>query len=280
MRALSIFTAIAIWAVSPLEAHGQTRRVREPGPIEIVSTANDASRQRPRPEDFQSARQIYQYQHGAIYELYTNPNYVSTILLEPGETLTSVAAGDTSRWMVTTAEAETEVDGRTIVLIKPQATGLRTNIVLVTDRRTYLIEAISQGSSAYSAEVAWSYSVSTEHQAEASPLDRLNLSYRIRTVRGRNPPWRPARVFDDGRRTWLEFDLGVAASDLPPLFVVTGEGAELVNYRVLSGPNGQRYEVDRIFEVAELRLGARAPIIVRIERNPAPHASRRRTQRR
>src|SRR5690606_37842450 len=91
------------------------------------------------------------------YELYTNPNYVSTILLEPGETLNNIAAGDTSRWMVTQADGETEGEGRTIVLVKPQAAGLRTNVVLITDRRTYLIEAISQSGSAYSAQVAWSY---------------------------------------------------------------------------------------------------------------------------
>ena len=35
-------------------------------------------------------------------------------------------------------------------------------------------------------------------------------------------------MFDDGRRTWIEFAPDVEASDLPPLFAVTGEGAELV----------------------------------------------------
>jgi type IV secretion system protein VirB9 len=76
----------------------------------------------------------------------------------------------------------------------------------------------------------------------------------------------PTRVFDDGQRTWIEMPEAVASSDLPPLFVITGEGAELVNYRV----QGRRYMVDRIFDVAELRLGTRAPTIVRIEREGAP----------
>ena len=39
-----------------------------------------------------------------------------------------------------------------------------------------------------------------------------------------------------------------------------------MNYRV----QGRRYMVDRIFDVAELRLGTRAPNIVRIEREGAP----------
>jgi type IV secretion system protein VirB9 len=71
-------------------------------------------------------------------------------------------------------------------------------------------------------------------------------------------------VFDDGRRTFIEFASGVVATDLPPLFVVTGGNAELVNYRV----QGARYMVDRVFDVGELRLGTREQTIVRIERTP------------
>lgn len=268
--ALELRGAVQVVADAPVlapiaEPRRQTRRGREPPPLETLAAANTAARQRPTRDSFNAARQIYNYEPGALYELYTNPNYVSTILLEPGETLNSIAAGDTSRWMVTQAEAETEGDGRTIVLVKPQVTGLRTNIVLITDRRTYLVEAISQAGSAYAAQVAWSYPRSVVSSSGVPSIDRLNFAYRIRTVRGRTPIWTPTRVFDDGRRTWIEFTPGVAAADMPPVFVVTGEGAELVNYRV----QGQRYMIDRVFDRAELRLGARAPIIVRIDRTGA-----------
>ena len=120
----------------------EVRRGRERPPLQVLAEANAAARQRPTPDAFNQARHIFSYQPGALFELYTNPNYVSTILLEPGETLNDIAAGDTSRWMVTEAMAETESDPRTIVLVKPQSNGLRTNIVLITDRRTYLIEAV------------------------------------------------------------------------------------------------------------------------------------------
>jgi len=238
------------------------RRGREVTPLQALAAANVAARQRPTPDGFNEARHVYRYEPGALFELYTNPNYVSTILLEPGETLNNIAAGDTSRWMVTEAEGETENEPRTIVLVKPQATGLRTNIVLITDRRTYLIEAISQAGATYSAQVAWSYPQDAAASGGLPPIDRLNFGYRVRTVRGRTPIWTPARVFDDGRRTWIEFAPGVAAAEMPPVFVVTGEGAELVNYRV----QGQRYLIDRVFDRAELRLGTRSPIIVRIDR--------------
>ncbi|MBI3438927.1 MAG: TrbG/VirB9 family P-type conjugative transfer protein [Proteobacteria bacterium] len=264
-RSLMLATALML-AASPAVADGREREVHHreaEAPLQSLAAANDASRQRPARAVFQGARLVYSFQSGALYELDANPNYVSTILLEPGETLNTIAAGDTSRWMVTEAEGDAQIDGRTIVLVKPQATGLRTNIVLITDRRMYLVEAVSQTGNIYSAEIAWSYPIAPQ-AAPPNPVDALNFNYRVRTIRGRAPDWAPARVFDDGRRTWIEFAVYVAASDMPPLFIVTEEGAELVNYRV----QGQRYMVDRIFDIGELRLGARAPTVVRIERNP------------
>lgn len=261
--------AMALVVLAAIEpAAAQTRRTLSPTPVETLAAANTAARQSPTRDGFAQARHVYAYEPGALYEVYANPNFISTILLEPGETLTDIAAGDTSRWMVTQADSETAEDPRTVVLIKPNASGLRTNIVLITDRRTYLIEAVAQAGAAYSAQVAWSYP-HDDATIQAAPIDAINLNYRVRTVRGSRPSWLPMRVFDDGRRTWVEFSPDVDASDLPPLFAVTGEGVELVNYRTQQGPSGQRYMVDRIFDVAELRLGTRSPTIVRIERNPA-----------
>jgi type IV secretion system protein VirB9 len=255
----------------PARGDETSRRTgRDRTAVETLASANNLARQRPERASFVQARQIYTYAPGAIYELYANPNFISAILLQPGESLSDVAAGDTSRWMAQETNAEAQIGGRTVVLVKPQATGLRTNIVLVTDRRTYTIEAIAQGGAAYSAEVAWCYPVRPSEVARPSSIDALNFAYRIRTRRGRAPAWLPVRVFDDGQRTWIEMPKAAASTDLPPLFVITGEGAELVNYRV----QGRRYMVDRLFDVAELRLGTRAPTIVRIERE-GPASERR-----
>ncbi len=246
-----------------------TRRVRCPTQAETLAAANTAARQRPDQSRFAGARQIYAFAPGALYELYASPNYVSAILLEPGEAVTAIAAGDTTRWMVTEAETESASEPRAVVLVKPLASGVRTNIIIITDRRTYTIEARAAAGEAYAAEIAWSYAETSAPAAAA--IDQLNFGYRIRTVRGRAPQWAPARVFDDGARTFVEFAPGVAVREMPPLFVMTEEGAELANYRV----SGQRIIVDRLFERAELRLGVRAPVIVRIERDTPSSPSRR-----
>ncbi len=248
-------------------------RARTAGASQVWIDANGAARQRPDRSGFQSARYVYTYAPGALYELYANPNFVSTIMLEEGETLQDVAAGDTSRWQVSETTMEGALGQRPILLIKPAAANLRTNIVLVTDRRTYLVEAVSHSGEAYSAQIAWCYPENSDDRHQDASAASFNFDYRIRTTRGARPAWAPIRVFDDGRSTWIEFDASTESADLPPLFIITPEGAELTNYRI----DGRRYMVDHVFDAAELRLGVRAPVVVRIERTRrAPPARRAR----
>lgn len=245
-----------------------SRRVRCPSAAEMLAFANDAARQGPTRDGFTQARHIYEYAPGALFQLYASPTHVSVILLEAGEIVTGIAAGDTSRWTVSEVEAEAQEAPRTLVLVKPQASGLSTNIVIVTDRRTYLVEARASSGERYSAEIAWTYP--QREEVRSADQAGFNFDYRIRTVRGRTPLWSPLRVFDDGRRTWIEFPANVVAGEMAPLFVMTPEGAELANYRV----DGRRMVIDRVFDVAELRLGVRAPVIVRIERGREPGRAR------
>ncbi len=241
-------------------------RARTVAPIVALTTANADARRRPDPDAFVDATQMYDYAPGALYEIYAAPGYLSTILLEPGEAIVTVAAGDTTRWMVEETTSGDLADPRTMLLVKPTRAGIRTNMVLATDRRTYLIEAIAIQGSAYSAQTAWRYPDDAARRAASAisgvALEELNFRYRIDTIRGRAPPWRPVRVFDDGRRTYVEFPLDIATSEAPPLFLRDGADVALVNYRVVAN----RYVIDRLFDVAELRLGGQRQTIVRISR--------------
>jgi type IV secretion system protein VirB9 len=100
----------------------------------------------------------------------------------------------------------------------------------------------------------------TQVQGGIDPA-RLDFSYRLS---GANPPWKPVQVFDDGAKTYLLFPESIAQTELPPLFLIGERNkAELVNYRV----SGRYIVVDRLFSVAELRLGSKRQQIVRIERS-------------
>jgi len=103
----------------------------------------------------------------------------------------------------------------------------------------------------------------------ATDPERLRFGY---VLRGDTPAWRPLRVFDDGRQTFIEFPPTVSAGEAPPVFVLGADGeAELVNYRM----RGRFYVVDRIFDRAELRLGTRRQQVVRIVRTGAELAGSR-----
>ena len=268
MNRVALMCLVACFAVAP-HAHAQSSR--PPTPIAALAEANAEARRRPDPANFTDATQIYEYAPGAIYEVYGAPGFISTVLLEPDETIVTVAAGDTTRWMVEQAVGGDIANPRAMLLIKPTRANIRTNIVLVTDRRAYAIEAIATGGQTYSAQTAWRYPADADHEFAGGPtaLEALNFAYRIRTVRGFNPRWRPVRVFDDGRKTYIEFPPAMATSEEPPLFIIENGEAGLVNYRI----SGGRYVVDRLFDIAELRLGAERPVIVRISRDDA-HAPR------
>ncbi len=199
---------------------------------------------------------------------------MSDIALQPGESLVSVAAGDTARWVIGDTASGAGGARRTHVLVKPSAAGLKTNLVIATDRRVYHVELESMPHAAM-ASIAWTYAedallalrartaAAQVSVAAGIAVEALNFNYRIE---GDRPEWRPLRAFDDGRQTFIEFPATLPQGEAPPLFV-TGEGdrAELVNYRL----RGRYYVVDRLFASAELRLGGRRQQIVRILRGGA-----------
>lgn len=252
---------------------GPVRRAPESGdPAARVARANAAARVQPTGSAYANAAQIYPYAEGALFQVYTAPGRITDITLEEGETLSGtgpVAAGDTVRWIIGDTESGSGASRRVHILVKPTRADLQTNLVINTNRRTYHLE-LRATPSTYMASVAWRYPADEALAAEnieryAAPtvaIEQLNFNYRIS---GDRPSWRPVRVFDDGRQTFIEFAPSVKQRELPPLFVggADGKAADLVNYRV----SGQRLVVDRLFTRAELRLGdRRGQKRVRIER--------------
>lgn len=238
-----------------------------------VSRANREARVAPTREGYINAVQIWPFSDGALYQVYTSPGRVTAINLQAGEQMISVAAGDTVRWILGDTSSGSGDKLRVSILLKPTRTDLKTNLVISTTRRTYLIELTST-EQAWMASVSWDYPrdrmLALQRRAEsaqaAAPidagldLDRLRFRY---AISGSNPPWKPLRAFDDGRKVYIQFPAAIATGELPPLFVIGPEGdGQLVNYRFHS----PYYIVDRLFGAAELRLGAAKGDVVRIER--------------
>lgn len=274
--------AVKVPVVSPSQLLSEDERlsapftapVRAPGPaISRVDAANRSAVREPRRDFYVNAVQVYPWSDGAIYRLYTAPERVSEIALQPGETLISVAAGDTVRWVIGDTASGAGAARRTHILVKPSSAGLRTNLVIATDRRLYRVEIESNARTAM-AGMSWTYpqdallalrraetaAAAAQPAAEGVAIETLNFGY---SIEGDEPSWRPIRAFDDGRQIFIQFPASLGNGEAPPLFVVGDRGrAELVNYRL----RGRYYVVDRLFAAAELRLGEKRQQVVRITR--------------
>ncbi len=252
-------------------------------PTVRVDAANRAARLEPKAGGYVNAVQVYPFTPGALYRLYAAPDQVSDVALQPGEQLVAVSAGDTVRWVVGDTKSGSGVAEQMHILVKPIAAGLKTNLVITTDRRAYHLELESTDRT-YMAAVSWTYPHDQlialrqrnerSHVAEASTVERgLNIDkLRFRyEITGDNPPWRPTRAFDDSSKVYIQFPNRIDQGEAPPLFVLgPSGGAELVNYRV----RGNYYMVDRLFAAAELRLGTDPQQVVRISRTDGQQAAK------
>lgn len=254
----------------PLPLPAQMKPLVESAPVEPepvneslrVSRANQEARVAPTREGYVNAIQVWPYSEGALYQVYTSPGRVTAIALQEGEELVAVSAGDTVRWIVGDTSSGSGATLRVNVLVKPTRVGLKTNMVVTTNRRAYLVE-LSSTPQAWMASASWDYPkdrmLALQKQAKeaqaVAPVDAglslENIRFRY-AIAGDSPPWKPLRAFDDGQKVYIQFPGGIAQGELPPLFVIGAQGdGQLVNYRFRS----PYYVVDRLFGAAELRLG-------------------------
>ena len=212
---------------------------------------------------------------GALYQVYCAPEQVTDIVLQPGEELVSVSAGDTVRWVLGDTVSGTGAEAQAHILIKPTQAGLKTNLIITTSLRAYHLE-LRAFEETYMAAVSWRYAdqqlvtrvagssaarVATSPSPAGLQLDRLKFRY---DIDGDAPHWRPTQVFDDGRKVYIQFPARLDQGEAPALFVIGRDGkSQLVNYRM----SGNYYVVDRLFARAELRLGEKRQDVVKIARN-------------
>lgn len=270
-----------ITLTEPLQLPGQLKPAPAKGqaekpilsPLERAGQANMEARFEPEKDGYINAIHVYPYVPGALYRLYTSPGQVSEIALEPGETLASVSAGDTVRWVLGDTTSGSGSAARVHVLVKPIRSGLETNLIITTNRRIYHLE-LEAVPDTYMASVSWHYPkndlapTATRKAKSPAPdtgsgIDNLHFRY---TISGDDPPWAPLRAFDDGRKVYIQFPARLDQGEAPPLFALDTRGKhQLVNYRV----RGSYYIVDRLFAAAELRFGEKPQQVVRIVRTDA-----------
>jgi len=213
------------------------------------------------------------------------PLRVCAVELQPGEHLQSQPQiGDSRRWEITPVMSGSGLDQTPLLVVKPIEAGLETDLIIPTDRRTYVVRLISdptrfisrlafqypaddrakwatfqaqQDAATRDAEAVAEQKKAQEDQAKdkqagilpmaENALDNLYFDYKL----SGDPAYSPERVLDDGQHTYLIYPNDGRFRELPTLLMLVNGKTELVNFRV----DGTRYIVDRLFDKAILVVG-------------------------
>jgi P-type conjugative transfer protein TrbG len=184
---------------------------------------------------------------------------VTEIVLAPGETVRpdDVGIGDSERWSIKVSASR--------VLVKPKEPGIATDLVVVTNQRSYHFTLRTHVP--YQPQISFYYpdEIRAEEAdrrdlirqalvraSEPKPSSKpLNFDY---TIKGPPVSWKPVLAFDDGDHFYLEFPQNIAGTDMPTLMSQQGKQQETVNYEV----RGQYYVADRLLPSAVLTSGTGA----------------------
>ncbi len=213
----------------------------------------------------------YEFKPDSLFEVHAKRGYIVDIKLKPGETITYLAAGDTTRWLID----QSTVAGVTHVYIKPLEERITTNMVINTSSHSYRI-LIDEGNG-FTPIIEFSFPkedmqkallttpVLTKEQEkfqdiymtkEASGqrvLKKINKLYEIKKHGSFGEDMLPVEIFDDGIRTYYKMPKS-NKYDLPTLYLVEDDNKlSLVNYRV----RGEYFIADRVFEKARLKYSAK-----------------------
>ena len=205
------------------------------------------------------------------------PFQETIITLQAGEKFTSITSGNPSllSYQVAVSGSSTGVETQQI-LVKPGADQFSTNLVVATDKRIYnILIVVGTVRSKVTRNVAFWYpdemvanvNEKIEKQndvdlnAEKMPkadLAHVNWSYK---VSGDSVSWKPIRVFDDGKRTWIQMPQGVDNKNLPTVLIQADSGEDMKynqsyyspymiidgifgKAKLISGVGGDQVEVD------------------------------------
>lgn len=250
----------------------------ESPPQEAIANANKQASQQPTSSHFFNAGMIFDWEVDRLYQIYTKPERITDIALEPGENIISIAGGDSQRWSINESRSGADQNERKHVFVKPHQLGISNNIVITTDRRTYHIEMYSLESVPYQASVSWKYPGSSLIMSsgvsgslnEAKPLTPMSgvgskqLNFNYHFIASSRPAWMPRRVFDDSHKTYIEFPESMQDGEAPILYgLSSSKEQEVLNYRRYRN----FYIIDHLIDMAELSVGGKSFVKVGIERN-------------
>lgn len=190
---------------------------------------------------------VYNYNKYKQFEINTKVGYVTDVQLRPGEVVQKIASGNTTQWQVDVDI----INGVQHVYIKPMVSGIRTNMIINTDQRSYRFLVNSTDEMEYVvvfnfAELDREAQLKAEAEALAAQQARLdnlkrlqnthfNTNYKVIKTKNVKTAYVPKNIFDDGQKTYIEVSDLALRDNLPLVYSYDDweKGKlQLVNYRL------------------------------------------------
>lgn len=207
---------------------------------------------------------------------------LTDVELQPGEAVTSVNVGDTTRWVIAVTNSQEGELQRAHLIIKPLDEGLKTSLVVTTSKRTYHL-LLQLSFDRFMHYVTFTYSEDPEvaamqqkRDAEIAALQKAAARSRVeaqgKLPRPVNPgpampsiayridgraPWQPLYAYTDGVKTYIQMPPSMSQTEAPSLLALRrgkglwGDDKVIVNYRV----QHNRYIVDSVLDRALMVIG-------------------------
>jgi len=215
--------------------------------------------------------QTHPYAGNEVVRIDGRTGVQATIQFAEGEAIENVAIGDSQTWQVTPNKRAD------LLFVKPVTAGARTNMTVVTDRRTYFFDLVASPRAKPIYLLRFTYKEEPKKEAAApaaAALAALNPAEQA-VVAGApdalpadpamlNFAWNPkgdarvlpARVYDDGNATYL---LWSEKSQVPAILTLNEKGEEgPINYAV----RGRTIVIDEVPRVLLLRSGKASATLV------------------
>jgi type IV secretion system protein VirB9 len=210
-----------------------------------------------------------EYDESSVVTIRGKTKVQTTIIFAPDEQIENVAIGDSAAWQVQPNKAQT------ILFVKPLAPTATTNMTVVTNKRTYLFDLVSNPRNLPLYVLQFRYpelerqmeeerlaaeqAAEEEERLEANPIELAAAEdlYAVQDPATFNFNWipagdadlLPARTYDNGAAVFLTWPEG---TPIPAILIANSAGDEgPVNYAV----RGETIVIDTVPDTIILRSG-------------------------
>jgi type IV secretion system protein VirB9 len=230
------------------------------------------------PLKYVNGMMFYPWDETFTYEIHCQPYRTTDIQLEPGEQVLEVPfLSEEKVWEIGAGVSRKNGQDVQHFFVKPTYSALTTSMIIITDRRVYHL-LLKSFKDHWMVMVQWEYPDMMPYTLKTEAMNRrtaelsgdgllvnpefLSFDYKMTYSIFKKPVWLPKRVYDDGRKTYIELDEKMLHMESPVIF---NHRNERINYRVQKN----LVIIDELIEKITVRRG-REKVTITKKRYKAP----------